>query len=141
MMQRRPGHFDRKRKLDHTFTAAEADALAARLRYGGNPEHKRSPGDFGLTPPAAPRPDKELCDELAIFERTRALDLLQRGALLLLVSAQKVHGLPQNIWSFDDERSPLEAQLENWETATYHGYPLAAHDPFYTVLDAWRARR
>ena len=142
MMQRRPGHFNRKRKLDPTFTVPEAEALAAKLRYGGNPEHKRNPGDFGLIPPAMPRPDKELCDDLAMFTRERALDLLRRGALLHLVSHQKVHGLPQNIWSADDEGRLLEAQLENWETATYHGYPLARHDPFYAVvLDAWGGRR
>ena len=28
--------------------------LSERVSYGGNPEHKKNPGDFGLTPPASP---------------------------------------------------------------------------------------
>ena len=50
-----------------------------RVKYGGNPEHKRNPGDFGLTPPSQPRADKTLCDEVAVFKRTTALRLLRKG--------------------------------------------------------------
>ncbi|MBF0271638.1 MAG: hypothetical protein HQL98_06225 [Magnetococcales bacterium] len=55
------------------------NALAARVGYGGNPEHKRNPGDFGLTPPSHPRPDKTLCDQVGIFTRAAALCLLRTG--------------------------------------------------------------
>lgn len=34
--------------------------LASQVKYGGNPEHKRNPGNFGLTPPSGPRPGKSL---------------------------------------------------------------------------------
>ena len=30
------------------------------VRYSGNPEHKRNPGDFGLNPPSSPRAGKTL---------------------------------------------------------------------------------
>jgi hypothetical protein len=30
------------------------DDLSKKVSYGGNPEHKKNPGDFGLTPPASP---------------------------------------------------------------------------------------
>lgn len=55
-------------------------ALLEDVRYGGNPEHKRNPGDFGLAPPSAPRPGKTLCDEVQIFTRTEALKLLRISA-------------------------------------------------------------
>ena len=53
--------------------------LVAQVRYGGNPEHKRNPGDFGLTPPAQLRPDKTACDEVGITKRSVALGLLREG--------------------------------------------------------------
>lgn len=49
------------------------------LRYSGNPEHKRNPGDFGLTPPSGPRPGKTLCDQVEIYSRAEALALLKAG--------------------------------------------------------------
>jgi hypothetical protein len=45
-------------------------------------------------------------------------------------------------WSVTADGIPLEAQLENRETGTYHGYPLPEHDEFRaTVLRAWNAAR
>lgn len=87
--------------------------MASTVSYGGNPEHKRNPGDFGLTPPAAPRLDKTLCDEVQIFERTAATEHLRRGILRGLVSEVPLGGWPRNIWSVTDSGEPLEAQLEN----------------------------
>ena len=114
-------------------------ALADRVSYGGNPEHKRNPGDFGLTPPACPRADKELCDEIDVLRRSEALALLRRGLARALASVQRVEGLPQNIWSVTEDGVPVEAQLENSAKATYHGYPMAETDPFSrVVLAAWR---
>ncbi len=59
--------------------------LADTVRYGGNPEHKRNPGDFGLTPPAAPRRGKSLGDEAVRFRRADALALLRQGLMAGLV--------------------------------------------------------
>jgi len=45
---------------------------------------------------------------------------------------------PQNIWSVTDEGEPLEAQLDNEEQGSYHGYPMPQSDPFRDqVLQAW----
>jgi len=45
------------------LTGAEKKFLRENAEYEGISYHKRAAGDFGLTPPAAPRPDKTLCDE------------------------------------------------------------------------------
>lgn len=113
-------------------------ALRDRVDYGGNPEHKRSPGDFGLTPPSQPRPDKSLCDEAGIRSRAVAVDLLRAGIERGLISEQTPGGFPQNVWAVTDDGIPLEAQLENRELGTYHGYPIPAGDPFgREVLLQW----
>lgn len=74
-------------------------ALSQRARYGGNPDHKRSPGDFGLTPPSNPRTSKSLCDDAGITTRAEAERLLRRGIELGLVSEQERGGWPQNVWA------------------------------------------
>jgi len=63
-LKQRYTKFNTKRRLkacDAPELARLAE-LAQRVNYGGNPEHKKNPGDFGLTPPADPRPGKSLCD-------------------------------------------------------------------------------
>ena len=116
--------------------------LVAQVRYGGNPEHKRNPGDFGLTPPAQLRPDKTACDEVGITKRSVALGLLREGIEKGLVSEQ-VRGqgrFPQNIWALTEDGHPVEAQLENPEAGIYHGYPMPAADPFRKiVIESWTA--
>lgn len=129
-MRQQRKRFNPKRAIDEAPEEVDLDRLAERVQYGGNPEHKRNPGDFGLTPPAIPRPDKSLCDEVQITRRTVALHILRRGIQRGLVSVQRVGDLPQNIWSMTDDEVPVEAQLENRTTATYHGYPMPEADPF-----------
>lgn len=114
------------------------ERLARAVRYGGNPEHKRSPGDFGLTPPALPRQDKSLCDEVHLFQRKEALRLLQEGVRRGLISEWDGSGYPKNIWSMTADGQPLEAQLENPGNGTYHGYPLEMNDDFREcVIARW----
>ncbi len=106
------------------------------VRYTGNPEHKRNPGDFGLTPPSIPRPGKTLCDEVEVYSRTEALALLMAGLQRGMFSAQERDGWPQNVWAVTEKGDPVEAQLEG--SGTYHGYPMAEADPFRAkVLEAW----
>lgn len=115
-------------------------ALAEKVSYRGNPEHKRNPGDFGLTPPSAPRADKTLCDLAGIRSRADALSLLRDGIRRGLISAQQRGAFPQNVWSVTSDRIPVEAQLDNQETGSYHGYPMPEADPFReAVLQAWKA--
>lgn len=115
-------------------------ALAENVRYGGNPAHKRNPGDFGLTPSASPRDDKSLCDTANIFKRAEALALLKQGVLRGMISAwDGANGFPKNVWSMTDDGLPLEAQLENAVNGTYHGYPLEANDDFReSVIARWK---
>lgn len=115
------------------------DTLSTRVenvRYRGNPEHKRNPGDFGLNPPSAPRPGKTLCDQVEVFSYSEALRLLQAGFQKGMFSAQERNGWPQNVWAVTDKGEPLEAQLEG--DGVYHGYPMPEADPFREkVLERW----
>lgn len=124
--------FNTKRALRPPVqTAADQyrlDALAERVAYGGNPQHKRNPGDFGLTPPAAPRQGKTLCDDVAIFKKAEALRLLRCGVRRGLVSEQMNGEWPQNIWAVSAEGIPLEAMYDG-NGGCYHGYPMPAGDP------------
>ena len=61
--------FNRKRRIDSIRSESELAMLAGRVTYGGNPEHKRSQGNFGLTPPAAHGPTSQ-CAISARQERT-----------------------------------------------------------------------
>ena len=109
-------------------------ALVHSVQYGGNPEHKKNPGDFGLTPPTDPRPGKSLCDGAGIFTRSVALELLRAGLRRGLVSDRFVGDWPKNIWSMTEHGMALEAQLENPSSGVYHGYPMPDSDPFASVV-------
>ena len=133
--------FNPKRRLQPLPIGQKSlDALAKKVRYGGNPEHKMNPGDFGLEPPSSPRTDSTLCDGAHIFERSKAVKLLRKGICRGLISVQERDGLPQNIWAVSENGIPLEAQLENQATATYHGYPMPPGDPLSReVVKRWNS--
>jgi hypothetical protein len=117
-------------------TQQALSSLIESLRYSGNPEHKRNPGDFGLHPPTAPRPGKTLCDRVTILTRAEALALLQNGLARGTFSLQERGGWPQNVWAVTESGEPVEAQLEG--NGVYHGYPMADADPFRDqVLERW----
>lgn len=132
--------FNPKRRLCPAEVAQrrlpELLARAGRLRYSGNPEHKRNPGDFGLTPPSGPRPNKTLCDEVGVFRRAEAVSLLRAGLERSMFSEQERNGWPQNIWAVTDSGAPVEAQLEG--DGVYHGYPMPEEDPMSEeILKIW----
>lgn len=135
-MKSRYGQFNPKRRLKSCDESERLrlSELAQKVQYGGNPEHKKNPGDFGLTPPADPRPGKSLCDGVAVFSRAEALALLQSGLSRGLVSDRAVGEWPKNIWSMTPQGHPLEAQLENPELGSYHGYPMPDSDPFASLV-------
>jgi hypothetical protein len=133
--------FNAKRRIREQTDEASLARLANRVRYVGSPAHKRNPGDFGLEPPSSPRADKTLCDGAGIFEHDEAEQLLREGVRRGLVSIQERAGLPQNIWAVGDKGVPLEAQLDNQETATYHGYPMQRTDPLTSeIIRRWNSR-
>ncbi|MBC7192789.1 hypothetical protein [Marinobacter sp.] len=138
-MKRRNGKFNPKRKLQQRKPDDnKLEELLKQVKYGGNPEHKRNPGDFGLTPPSDPRPHKSLCDDCGIVSRNSADSLLTEGLSRGLVSVQQKEQWPQNIWAVTSDGHVVEAQLENVTKGTYHGYPMPESDPFReVVVDAW----
>ena len=131
--------FNFKRRIRQDCDPDELTRLASCVKFGGNPEHKRNPGDFQLNPPAQPRADKTLCDAVGIFDKSKALRLLREGVLQGLISEQTRGGFPQNIWSVTEDGEPLEAQLENQSQGIYHGYPMPMNDDFrHEVLKLWK---
>jgi hypothetical protein len=134
--------FNSKRRImDPPPSECDLESLEKSVSYGGNPAHKRNPGDFGLTPPAQPRDHKSLCDNVQIFRRDDALELLRKGIKKGMISDWDGEGFPKNIWSMTKDGIPLEAQLENPGNGTYHGYPLEENDDFRkVVIDTWQKR-
>ena len=126
--------FNPKRRISDVVTPACLASLAARVSYTGNPEHKERPGDFGLTPPVKPRPDKSKCDRIGILKQSVALRLLREGVVRGLVSRQVRGGFPQNIRAVTDDGDPVETQLENQTLGTYRGYTMPETDPLSEVI-------
>jgi hypothetical protein len=140
-MKRGSGYNPKRRiaRADH-WSRGERDARAKAASYGGNPEHKLHPNDYGLHPPASPRPGKSLCDAEKAFPKADAEHLLAEGLRRGLVSDRMRGDWPQNVWSVNDG-VPFEAQLENPSSGVYHGYPMPAEDIFREiVIREWNAR-
>ncbi|NMA41300.1 MAG: hypothetical protein GX937_14110 [Lentisphaerae bacterium] len=118
--------------------------LYSKVSYGGNPQHKKRLGEFRLSQPPDPRPMKSLCDEVSVYKPSEALDLLKLGIAKGFISVLiNEYGFPKNIWSVitlkNGKEVPLEAQIENPYTGSYHGYPLQPTDPMYEkILEKWR---
>lgn len=103
-----------KRHIRQTSLDGETRTRLGRTRvYSGSPQHKRNPGDFGLTPPSDPRPGKSLCDLAEVHSHGEAHRLLQAGFRDGLVSQQLRNGWPQNVWAVRaEDEEVFEAQLE-----------------------------
>ncbi|MDM8524394.1 hypothetical protein QUF80_13585 [Desulfococcaceae bacterium HSG8] len=147
MKKRRYDQFNPKRRIKKLENAdlRHCSKLAEEVQYGGNPEHKRNPGDFGLRPPSGPRAGKSLCDTVGIFSRQDALECLRSGLCKGLISERFNGKWPRNIWSViktDGKNDiPLEAQLENRGTGTYHGYPMPQSDPLAAeIVRQWNMK-
>jgi hypothetical protein len=124
-----------------TLSADERHAFSASVNYGGNPEHKRSPADYGLTPPVQPRPGKTRCDGNRQILKEEATEILRNGLLKGMFSQCEASQWPKNIWSVSAMDEVFEAQLENVAQGTYHGYPLPENDDFRRVVkQEWKAR-
>jgi hypothetical protein len=131
--------YNPKRRIDATAGSSRLALLASKVVYVGSGFHKRNPGDLGLVIPPQPRPNKTLCDAVHISERSVAQQLLENGVKFSLISVQCRGELPQNIWAVAPGDIALEAQLDNVERATYHGYPMLGGDPLaQEVLRRWK---
>jgi hypothetical protein len=131
--------FSSKRRLANpTPSEAVLLELARRVTYGGSPYHKRDPGDFGLIPPAQPRPDKTLCDDAGIIRVADAIHWLREGVRRGMISAIEMRDFPSHVWAVTQNGIVLEAALTNVDQGQYHGYPLFEPDPFREViLERW----
>lgn len=140
-MKKRAGYNPKRRlaAVDEWPEVRRQD-MAAKVRYGGNPEHKLRPASYNLAPPANPRPGKTLCDATGDFPKERAEQVLRDGFLRGMVSDRERGEWPQNVWSVSNGE-PYESQLENKDQGVYHGYPMPKDDDFRTVILAEWARR
>ena len=140
-MNKRKG-FNPKRKLcklsDTSLSAYKG--MGKIVQYGGNPEHKCRPNDYGLTPMRNPRPGKTLCDAEGEFKKASAEKLLKAAFEHGMCSEQTRGQWPQNVWVVEGTIA-FEAELENRELGVYHGYPMPGADPFLgVVLAEWERR-
>jgi hypothetical protein len=142
-MKQRTKGFNPKRRIADVVDVSlhRLQELAQKALYGGNPEHKRSPGDYGLTPAASPRPGKTLCDAERQLLKEEAVGLLRAGLLKGMMSPCTVDSWPQNVWALSEAGEVFEAQLENPTLGVYHGYPMPLNDDFRSHVQAeWNKR-
>ena len=107
------------------LSEAQRVALAARLRYVGRAYHKTKPADYGLEPPANPRPSKSICDGLRIIRLAEARELFRAGILRGMVSTYFIADAPKYVWAVDSDGEAYEAKVG---TDGYHGYRLEEED-------------
>lgn len=142
-MARRKSYNSKSKILsDHDFEKEHESLkkLPDVVVYTGNPQHKKNPEDYDLTPPASPRQDKTLCDGVGRIKKQQALDLLKEGLKHGMISEQFRGKFPQKVWAVSENEIAFEAQLENKDQGEYHGYPMGA-DPFASeVLRRWQQK-
>ena len=130
-MQKR-SRVKKKAALQHVgvIPASRLYEMARQAQYKPSPYHKpRSSGpNFDLMP--RPRPDKTLCDTLAVKGPTDASCLLRAGFRRGMISVQEYGGWPQNVWAVDAEGVVYEGQLSNRGNGEYHGYPMKNDEHF-----------
>lgn len=98
--------------------------------YEGSPYHKRNPGNFGLDPPAAPRPDATLCDEAGVTCREVAAALFHEAIRHGIVSEATATGhYPKQLWVVDAGGQVFESMYGGSRLGCYHGYPIRRSDP------------
>lgn len=102
------------RRLRSQLTEAEKVLLRKSARYEGSPYHKRNPGDFGLTPPANPRPDATLCDEANVLSVGAARELFSAAIERGLVSASGTGEFPKQLWAVDETGQVFATSSYPW---------------------------
>lgn len=100
-----------------------------------------SPADYGLDPPASPRPTKSLCDDKRTIFLAEARELLKSAMHLGMLSAEPNRNvLPKYAWAVDEEGEVYEAKLGG-DGRHYHGYRLSRDDKTRKwILKEWKKR-
>ena len=127
---------DRSSVSSECIRRCEAQAV-----YKGSAHHKRSPGNYGFTPPVSPRPNKSLCDGNVQLDHEEAEALFLRGLRRGMISRLDENGLPKYVWAVDSDGRVFEAVRSRGSTK-YHGYELGDDDrPMKRIVKrAWRSR-
>ncbi len=138
--RKRKGSGKIKKITPHGAMSCEVRAELESARYVGNPQHKRWPADYGLNPPADPRPNKSLCDGLRPIKKREAIELFRSGIGLDMVSVDLDHrGLPKRVWAVDEYGEAYEAMSS--ADGKYHGYRLYRdQDMRDLVIAEWNRR-
>jgi hypothetical protein len=119
------------------LTEEEKLVLLERACYEGSPLHKRNPGDFGLTPPASPRPDKTLCDIAEVLTLQKAKHLLESAIKKGVASeSRQAQHFPTSLWVVDGEHV-LEARYGGSRLGYYHGFPIPKDQALYELIRQW----
>lgn len=120
-----------------TFADNDLAKMIETVKYSGKSDHKKNPGDFGLTPPANHPQDKTLCEVANVVRRKDALALLKKGLKLGTIGVPDKNGWPKRIWAVAENDTVLEAQMD--AVGSYHGYPLTPRDPVGKVVaEIWK---
>jgi hypothetical protein len=107
--------------------------LAKKAKYIGIYYHKKNPEAFGLIRESRHKPDKSLCDDCdppIVSSRSEGQDLLRKGILNGLISANSLsdpenNPWPQHVWAVTPSGVPVEAAYDRRGGQTgYHGYPI-----------------
>ena len=122
------------------YTRAELERFAHTAGYDGRSYHKSKPADYGLEPPASPRPTKSLCDDKRTVYLAEAKELLKCAIDLGMVSVvSDRNALPKYAWAVDEDSEVYEAKLGNGRH--YHGYRLSRDDKMRKwILQEWKKR-
>lgn len=136
--------FQKTEELDNDYI----QELLELVQYSGSPHHKSKPSDYGFTVPAAPRPDKTLCDKNRTISRSKANQLLRSGIELGLFSRKLIGNqsikTPKIVWSVDAETLEVfEAQANQSGSEVdyqYHGYPIYNEVKRRHIIKEWKKR-
>lgn len=132
---------NKNRKLlpEYEFLAHKQkyDILAQNVGYQGNPVHKISPGNFGLTPPCYPESGHMKCDHYGhIHLKEDALALLQEGFEKGMVDQRTREGWPVHVWAV---RDGIVFEAKYSLQGLYHGYPAQQDDALAKrIRHLWR---
>lgn len=128
---RRTSLNDPRRLSQRLPTVNVRSALAARVRFGSHPKHKKNPAAYRLPPYRGPDEDATYCDEHANFRPAQmrsAVALLRRGIAAGLFGKSTNQGMPTLLWTVDDNGWIYEARITNPGNAEYHGYPVLPNE-------------
>ena len=102
----------------------DLDALSAKVRYVGSPEHKRAPCPAGHP---SPRADASICDS-ALIEQWETVQSWLRSALKRGdCGGGWESGFPQYVWHREGDQC-YEARLTNRTKGEYKGYPIGPEE-------------